>query len=63
MNRERVMCYKLGFILLLVDESMFIVLGVYVIGNVEFKVGLSVWFNVVICGDMDKIIVGKNMNI
>ncbi len=53
------MRYKLGSTSPLVDESTFIAPGAHVIGNVELKVGSSVWFNAVIRGDMDKITVGK----
>ncbi|MDP6880336.1 MAG: gamma carbonic anhydrase family protein, partial [Alteromonas macleodii] len=51
------MRYKLGSTSPLVDESTFIAPGAHVIGNVELKVGSSVWFNAVIRGDMDKITV------
>ena len=57
------MRYKLGSTSPLVDESTFIAPGAHVIGNVELKVGSSVWFNAVIRGDMDKITVGENTNI
>ena len=57
------MRYKLGSTSPLVDESTFIAPGAHIIGNVELKVGSSVWFNAVIRGDMDKITVGENTNI
>ncbi|WP_334020654.1 gamma carbonic anhydrase family protein [Alteromonas sp. S015] len=57
------MRYKLGPTLPQVHDDTFIAPGAHVIGNVELKAGTSVWFNAVIRGDMDKIIVGENTNI
>lgn len=46
-----------------IHSSCFIAEGAKVIGRVLLKENASVWFNAVLRGDVDKIIVGKNTNI
>lgn len=57
------MRYQLGNIVPKVDSSCFVAPNASVIGNVELKPNASVWFNVVMRGDMDKITIGANSNI
>lgn len=37
--------------------------NVSVLGNVIFYENFLVWFNVVLCGDNDLIMIGENLNI
>ncbi|MCL5961312.1 MAG: gamma carbonic anhydrase family protein [Chloroflexi bacterium] len=37
--------------------------GAWIIGDVTIEEGASVWFNAVIRGDMDSIVIGRNSNI
>lgn len=46
-----------------VHPSCFLAAGSRVIGNVRLEENVSVWFNVVIRGDVERIIIGKNTNI
>jgi carbonic anhydrase/acetyltransferase-like protein (isoleucine patch superfamily) len=46
-----------------VHESVFLAAGSRVIGDVELAENVSVWFNVVIRGDVERIRIGKNTNI
>lgn len=46
-----------------IDKSVFIAEGSVVIGQVKLGKNASVWFNVTIRGDMDKISIGENTNI
>ncbi|REL27451.1 gamma carbonic anhydrase family protein [Thalassotalea euphylliae] len=57
------MRYQLGKLVPLVDQSCFIAPNASVIGNVELKPNASIWFNVVMRGDMDKITIGEDSNI
>ena len=57
------MRYQLGNLVPQVDASCFVAPNASVIGNVELKPNASVWFNVVMRGDMDKITIGANSNI
>lgn len=45
------------------DDSAFVARNATVIGNVELKANSSVWYNVVIRGDSDRIVVGENTNV
>lgn len=47
----------------LIDESVFVVKLVDVIGNVKIGKDLSIWYNVVVRGDEGLIIIGENINI
>lgn len=46
-----------------VDSSVYIAPGSHVIGNVTIKKDASVWFNVTIRGDNDKVTIGEGSNI
>lgn len=45
------------------DEDIWVAPGARVMGNVVMARGVSVWFNAVIRGDNDPIIIGENTNI
>ena len=46
-----------------IDKSVFIAEGARVIGDVTLEKNSSVWFNAVLRGDDDKIVVGEGSNI
>ena len=46
-----------------INETVFIVDGAKVIGNVEIGKNSSVWFNAVIRADSDKVSIGENSNV
>lgn len=46
-----------------IEESVYIAPGAKVIGDVDIKENSSIWFNAVIRGDSNYIIIGKNSNI
>ncbi len=46
-----------------IGKNVFIALNATIIGNVEIGDNSSVWYNTVIRGDTDAIIIGKNTNI
>ena len=46
-----------------VADDVFIAPGAQVIGNVTIGAGSSVWYNVVIRGDHEQIVIGRNSNI
>lgn len=46
-----------------IHESVFLASGSHVIGDVELAENVSVWFNTVIRGDVERIRIGKNSNI
>lgn len=46
-----------------ISHSVFIARGCQIIGNVIIDDNSSVWYNCVIRGDVDKIVIGKNTNI
>jgi carbonic anhydrase/acetyltransferase-like protein (isoleucine patch superfamily) len=46
-----------------VAEDVFIAPGAQVIGDVTIGAGSSVWYNVVIRGDHERIVIGRNSNI
>jgi carbonic anhydrase/acetyltransferase-like protein (isoleucine patch superfamily) len=46
-----------------VHPSCFLAAGSRIIGDVVLEEGVSVWFNVVIRGDVERIRIGKNSNI
>lgn len=46
-----------------IDKSVFIAEGAKIVGKVEIGENSNVWFNVVIRGDSNSIIIGKNTNI
>ena len=45
------------------DDDFWIAPGAHVMGNVRLYTGASVWFNAVIRGDNEPIVVGENSNI
>lgn len=57
------MRYKLGSKSPDIDESAYIAPGSQVIGDVKIASNASVWFNVVVRGDCDTIIIGEDSNI
>jgi len=46
-----------------VHESVFLASGSHVIGDVVLEENVSVWFNTVVRGDVERVRVGKNTNI
>jgi carbonic anhydrase/acetyltransferase-like protein (isoleucine patch superfamily) len=46
-----------------IDDTCFLADGCAIIGDVTLAKNVSVWFNAVLRGDTDKIVVGKNSNI
>lgn len=46
-----------------IHPTCFLAAGSHVIGNVTLEENVSVWFNVVIRGDVERIIIKKNSNI
>ena len=44
-------------------DSYWVALNASVIGDVEIHEGVSIWFNTVVRGDCEKIIIGENSNI
>jgi carbonic anhydrase/acetyltransferase-like protein (isoleucine patch superfamily) len=46
-----------------VHESVFLAAGARVIGDVELEENVSVWFNSVVRGDIERVHVGRNSNI
>lgn len=57
------MIFKLGVHTPNISTSSFISPSANIIGNVEIAENASVWFNVVIRADMDKVTIGENSNI
>jgi len=57
------MLYKLADLKPAIDSSCFIAPNATLIGDVTLEENASVWFNVVIRADTDKIVIGKNSNI
>jgi len=47
----------------LIHESVFLAAGARVIGDVELAENVSVWFNSVVRGDVERIRIGRNTNI
>ena len=47
----------------LVHESVFLAAGSRVIGDVEIAENVSIWFNSVVRGDVERIRIGRNTNI
>jgi len=46
-----------------IADSAFIAQGARIIGKVKIGIGSSIWFNAVLRGDKDKIIIGRYSNI
>lgn len=46
-----------------IEDSCFLADGCVIIGDVSLAKSVSVWFNAVLRGDTDKIVVGENSNI
>lgn len=46
-----------------IDEDVFLAAGVKIIGRVKIAKGASIWFNSVIRGDIEPIIIGERTNI
>lgn len=46
-----------------VHESVFLAAGARIIGDVELAEGVSVWFNTVLRGDVERIRIGRHTNI
>lgn len=57
------MIYSLGHRKVKKGENVFVAPGSHVIGSVELKDNSSVWFNSVLRGDCDDIVVGEGSNI
>lgn len=57
------MIYSLGKKHVSIDETCYVAPGAAVIGDVEFGQHCSVWFNAVIRGDNDRIIIGSGSNV
>lgn len=57
------MLYKLGNKLPKVSKKTFIAKSADVIGDVILNDGVTVWFNAVIRGDIEKIVIGENSNV
>ena len=57
------MIYQLGEDKVEQTDNTFVAPGAAVIGKVILKAGASVWFNAVIRGDCDPIVVGEGSNI
>ncbi len=57
------MLYALGQKQVLINESCYIAPGAVVIGDVRFGDRCSVWFNAVIRGDNDSIVIGDGSNV
>lgn len=57
------MIYKLGSQLVEFDDSAWVAPSASVIGNVKLSAGSSVWFNAVIRGDNEGIIIGPDSNV
>jgi len=57
------MIYQLGEYTPTISASSFIAPSANIIGNVGIADNASVWFNVVIRADMDKVTIGENANI
>ncbi len=57
------MIYQLGQTSPSIAEDAYIAPGAQVIGNVMLQTGSSVWFNAVIRGDMDEIVIGERTNV
>ncbi len=55
--------YRLGELVPQIHPTAFIAPGATLIGNVVVKANASVWFNVVIRGDNDLIVIGEGSNI
>src|SRR5207237_5655628 len=47
----------------LVHESVFLADGARVIGDVELAENVSIWFNTVVRGDVERVRIGRNSNI
>ncbi len=48
---------------IIIDESVFIASGAQIVGSVSIGKNCGVWYNAVIRGDSDTIIIGDNTNI
>lgn len=46
-----------------INESVYVAKGAVIIGDVKIDSGSSIWFNSVLRGDVDKIVIGRNTNI
>lgn len=57
------MIYDLGEVKVTVANDVFVAPNATVIGNVVLESQSSIWFNVVIRGDNERITIGKNSNI
>ncbi|MFA5120986.1 gamma carbonic anhydrase family protein [Zavarzinia sp.] len=57
------MIYSLGDKRVICEEGAWIAPGAIVIGSVVLKRNASIWFNAVIRGDNDPIVIGENTNI
>ncbi len=49
--------------LMSIDQSVFVAKGAMILGDVSIGEGSSVWYNVVVRGDINTISIGKNTNI
>ncbi len=46
-----------------IEDNVFITSGVCVVGDVTLKEGCNIWYNSVLRGDVNSIVIGKNTNI
>lgn len=58
-----VMIYRLGERRVVCEEGVWVAPGAAVIGSVVLKRNASIWFNCVLRGDNDPIVIGENTNI
>lgn len=57
------MIYQLGTYRVEIDDKAWVAPSASVIGNVKLSAGSSVWFNAVIRGDNDHILIGADSNV
>lgn len=57
------MIYSLGDRKVVRGKNVYVAPGSHVVGSVELGDNVSVWFNAVLRGDCDRIVVGENSNI
>jgi carbonic anhydrase/acetyltransferase-like protein (isoleucine patch superfamily) len=46
-----------------IEKNVFIAEGAQIIGNVHLKKGANIWYNAVLRGDIESIVIGENTNI
>ncbi len=63
MEATKMGIYRLGEYTPIIDPTAYIAPGAQIIGNVEIKANASVWFNAVIRGDNEKIMIDEGANV